>query len=183
MRRYVDGDEAAFESLYPRLDRAARHVARRFFTDRDEVEEVVQLTLIRVHQARARFDVRRPVEPWVRRIARNVAVDQLRRAKATRLVHDEALLQRLPDQGPRADEPRPVDESERTIQEVRWAIDELPDSSRSIVRRHKLDGEPLTDIASELGLQYSATRVRAHRGYKRLLELLTIRGGSSLRAG
>ncbi len=183
MRRCVDGDEVAFEALYPRLVRAARPVARRFFTDRDEVEEVVQLTLIRVHQSRARFDVRRSVEPWVRRIARNVAIDQLRRAKATRLVRDEALLQRVPDEGLGADEASSVETSERSIEEVRRAIDDLPDSSRSIIRRHKLDGEPLKNIASELGLQYGATRVRAHRGYKRLVELLTARGSGSLRAG
>jgi RNA polymerase sigma-70 factor (ECF subfamily) len=180
MRRYVDGDEAAFEALHPMLVRSIRPTISFYLADPDDVDEVVQVALIRVHEARARFDGSRSVVPWARRIARNVAVDHLRRAR--RFVRDDGLLQRLRDDGPLPREPSPAESRERRIESVRRAIDALPDSTRAIVQRHKLRGEPLKDIAAQLGLGYTATRVRAHRGYGRLVELLSARGDASLRA-
>ncbi|MFP2897810.1 RNA polymerase sigma factor [Corallococcus sp. 4LFB] len=69
-----------------------------------------------------------------------------------------------------ADTPEPRDAGlERAVQR---ALAQLPEGQRLPILMHRFEGMGFAEIAEALGLTESAVKVRAHRGYARLRELL-----------
>ncbi len=170
MERYADGDRAAFDTLYGLLRPALTSNLRRWLKTDDKVQDALQVSLLKIHASRQRYRRGAPVLPWVMTIARNVALDHLRsRAAQERPLEDEQAA-RIADDKPAFDW-REEDERE-VIQAVRQAIEALPTSSRDVIRLHKLEGRPMSEVAEVLGIKEGAARVRAHRGYKALARLL-----------
>lgn len=171
MERYVDGDVVAFDLLFGQLRGPLMASLRRWLRTDDKIDDALQITWLKVHNSRGRYRRGAPVLPWVLTIARNVALDHLRsRAAKERNLDDEAA-RKIPD-----DRANPVDWSAEDEQEVvaavRAAVDQLPASSREVVRLHKLEGRSMAEVAEILGIKEGAARVRAHRGYKALAKLL-----------
>ena len=172
MERYADGDYRAFEQLLTELEGPVRGSLRRWLRTDDKVEDALQTTLLKLHASRARYHRGAPVLPWVLTIARNVALDHLRSRASKEKSLDDETAARIPD---REEEPllwRQEDERE-VMEAVQNAVDQLPASSREVVRLHKLEGRPMAEVAEILGIKEGAARVRAHRGYKALARLLS----------
>ena len=78
------GDRVAYERLLhdciPFIERVARGQGARF----DCIDDIVQETLLTVHQARHTYDPNRSFTAWLRTIAQRRAIDGLRRAARTR---------------------------------------------------------------------------------------------------
>ena len=169
MERYADGDGEAFTELYRLLSPRVEARLRPVLGSRDHIDDVLQTTFLKVHRARDRYQRGMPVAPWVHRIARNAAVDDIRarsrRPEQTTDKIDDAVderIERVDDAWARGED----------IELVRASVDQLPDISRDIIRRHKLQGVPLTDIARDLDMNINTVRVRAHRGYKKLRDII-----------
>lgn len=164
MERYADGDAAAFAHVYGHLAPVVRRCLVRWVGDAELAHDLVQDTFLRVHRARDRYLPGAPVGPWVLTIARRLSIDALRRrGRARDRLTREGDLPETSDVEP-PDEPTP----QWLVDEVRAAIEALPESQRVVVSLHKLEGRPLAEIAHALDIQEGAARVRAHRGYQRL---------------
>ena len=83
MRAASRGDADAYRRAAGGLAPILRGLAKRGFSryglGPEEVEDVVQETLLAVHLKRQTWDERQPLLPWVRAIAQNKLVDNLRR--------------------------------------------------------------------------------------------------------
>lgn len=168
MARYADGDPRAFVLVYETLAPVVERCMRRWINDPALAEDLVQETFLRVHRARHRYRTGAPVGPWVVTIARRLSIDAHRRRGSNRvhLTREGAV----PEVG--VPPPEPVDDVSALVTEVRDAIAGLPESLRSVVQMHKLEGRPMAEVAEALGINEGAARVRAHRGYKRLRDRL-----------
>ena len=91
------GDQRAFEALVRRVVRPALAAAWEFVPTREDAEDVVQETFVRVWRSLGRYDPARPFAPWFFTILRNVARNA---ARATRLATMIPLAE-----AERADEP------------------------------------------------------------------------------
>jgi RNA polymerase sigma-70 factor (ECF subfamily) len=148
------------------------------------VEDLLQQTFMRAHQARDRFAsvgdaADRAVEGWYLSIARNVALDHLRehyrreRRHATMVARQDAAALGVREYEPNAEELRvKLEQDEQTASAVRAALEQLPATQRDVVTLHKLQGLSMADVADRLHVQQGAVRVRAHRAYKALSHLL-----------
>lgn len=184
MERYIDGDQQAFVTLHDRLQPRIRARLGRMVRDEALVEDLVQQTFLRAHQARDRYEAGpgagdRAVEGWFLAIARNAALDSMRhqyrrdRRHATLEARGE-----LEGMGVSAERPNSEtlqiehEREEAQARLVRAAIDRLPPTQREVVKLHKLSGMPMAEISERLGVRPGALRVRAHRAYKALARLL-----------
>jgi RNA polymerase sigma-70 factor (ECF subfamily) len=190
MSRYVAGDETAFAQLYGAIAPKVRNRLSRMVHDGVLVEDLLQLTFLRAHLARERFQslpaaADRAIEAWYLSIARNVALDHMRehyrRERRHALVAsrgDTASLG-LPEMEPNAEEIRiELERADETAREVLAAVEQLPVGQREVIRLHKLEGLPMAEVAARLQVREGAVRVRAHRAYKNLGELLAPRFGT-----
>ena len=188
MDSYLDGDQRAFSQLYHRLAPMVRSHVRGKISDRATAEDLVQATFMKAHGARHRYAVPagsnpdRAVAVWYATIARNATIDHLRKLYRERAVRIDTnkestaeLLDTMRDPSPDSESIAMARERELGIAaRVRQALARLPASQREVVTLHKLEGKTMAEISEELGVREGTLRVRAHRGYKALANLLGV---------
>lgn len=172
MRAAHSGDEVAYKRLLtdltPFLRGLAREGFRRSGVGTDEVEDVVQETLIAVHLKRHTWDPTQPLVPWVRAIARNKLIDTLRRRGRRAQVPIEDFEDILPAE---------VSQSEGAGMDAAVMLKALPEKQREIVKAITMDGQSAHEVASKFGMTDVAVRVTLHRALKKLAD--TYRGERS----
>ncbi len=183
MDRYVDGDPRAFGLLHEQLGPRLRGFLTKLVRDDATVDDLLQLTFLKAHLARERFclqggDPDGAVQGWYFAIARNVALDHLRkkgrqdRRRVDLGREDGPELELADDQRPLEEQITEAEQSKEVVEQVREAIARLPESQREVVELHKLRGLSMAEVAARLQIREGAARVRAHRGYKALARLL-----------
>lgn len=158
------GDEKAVRAVHQRYAGAVRTVARSMMSEPELIAEVVQQTFIKAWRAMDSFDESRDFAPWLYSIARNTAIDVLRKEKRPT----------TGDHEPEVDVAASSISFERVweILEVRKAIDDLPDAERDVVRLSHLVGLTHPEIAEKLGVPVGTVKSRSGRANKRLYSAL-----------
>lgn len=162
------GDAEAYARLLNELLPFVRNLVRKRLGDDPGAEDVVQEVLLSVHVARHTFRPERRLAPWVGAIARNAVVDYVRRRSRLQGRRAELEPEDLPAGGGSPaeglDGPLPPTLSR--------ALEKLPDSQRQAVTLLKIEGLSVAEAAARLGVSPGALKLRAHRGYRALRELL-----------
>ena len=162
--RYVSGDNSAFEEIFTRYAPALTRVMLRQVRSQEEAAELVQQTFLQLHRARLDFRAGAQLRPWLYTIALNLRRESARRG-GRNLVFLSAEPETLDQRGSvSAHDPT---EGETRLQ-VRRALAELPEGQRTVIALHWFDGLTFSEVAEVVGVNLSAVKVRAHRGYKTL---------------
>jgi RNA polymerase sigma-70 factor (ECF subfamily) len=131
----------------------------------DEVEDLVQETLIAVHNQRATYDPRQPLTAWAYAIARHKLVDLLRRRAGRDALHDPF------DDASELFATRD-DEAHQARRDVAVLLGRLPERQRRPIVLVKLEGRSVDETAALTGMSASAVKVNVHRGLKALARLM-----------
>src|SRR5262252_1828589 len=78
LERFVQGDQAAFESLFRQFEADVYRWIVRIVRDRSAADDVLVEAFWRAYRGRARFDPSRSFGAWLRTIATNASRDHLR---------------------------------------------------------------------------------------------------------
>ena len=164
--RGLAGDAPAYHACLKELSAYLRaFLRRRLVRLPDEVEDLVQETLLAVHNQRHTYDADQPLTAWVHGIARYKLVDLLRR-RAVR----EALNDPLDDE---LDVFASSDtEAADARRDVAKLLERLPDRQRLPIIRMKLEGLSVTETARLTGMSESAVKVGVHRGLRALAAMI-----------
>ena len=168
MASYVAGDARAFEKLFARLAPRVHGFFLRSFRDPGVADDLLQVTFMKVHRARARYRPDLRVLPWLFTVAARVRLDELRRRLRLPEDADEEALARADEQLSQKTEPAAADVAEA----VRAALDALPESQRTVIHLHRYEGMTFAEIAQVLGTTAGAVKLRAFRGYEALRKSL-----------
>jgi len=172
MEAYIDGDEAAHRLLFERYAPILLRLTRRHLRDDDLAREIVQQTFFRLHGARNDFRRGSSVRPWVMTIAMNLVREHWRRMKRRKMTQLEPDAHAAPNA-----EFTPLELRQRS-ELLHVALEKLPTSQREVVELHWFQERPYAEVAQIIGTSEGAVRVRAHRAYATLKQLLVseIRG-------
>ncbi len=130
--------------------------------DRSAAEDVTALAFERAYRKRRSYDPRRGTpRAWLYGIARNAALDELRRRSRTAAMTGDA-----PDPGA----PAPADEAEGALRRaaVRAALLELPTREREAVALKFHAGLDNGEVAAVLGVSVSNAGTLLHRALTKL---------------
>ena len=158
------GDAEAFGELFRAHWPAAHRAAWLIVRDERLAEDVAQDAFVAAAGALDRFDLRRPLGPWLRTIVSRKAIDAARKVAVRREVGEEAL-------GLAAAAP------EDTLDgELIRAVGALPLDQRAVVvMRHVLGMGP-AEIGRALDLPRGTVNSRLRRGLDALAPVLEDRG-------
>lgn len=166
LRRAAEQVPDAVEAFVARhADRLCSFLAR-FVRDAAWAEDLTQETLLRALHEAALYDSRWPVRTWLFRIARNLALDLLRRETSLR-----ARNRRERDAGT-APPAAVTAEHQEFQQALEHALQQLPEGFRTVFVLR--DGENLAyeEIAAVLGISVKTVSSRLHRARQLLRGLL-----------
>jgi RNA polymerase sigma-70 factor (ECF subfamily) len=171
MVRGLEGDAGAYHAFLQDLSGYLRAFLRRRLAGLpDDVEDLVQETLLAVHNQRHTYDSAQPLTAWVHAIARYKLVDLLRRRTNRESVTD-SLDEAEADFLSHADT-----ETVEARRDVCKLLDLLPDRQRLPIMHVKLEGLSVLEAARITGMSESAIKVGVHRGLKALAAKIRARG-------
>ena len=167
MSAYVAGNARAFEGLFARLAPRVHAFFLRSFRNEAVADDLLQVTFMKVHRARAQYRPELKLMPWLFAVAARVRLDELRRQLRLPEDADEEVVARADERAPR--EPP---QSTELKEAVRAALDALPESQRTVIHLHRYEGMTFPEISRVLGTTPGAVKLRAFRGYETLRERL-----------
>ena len=160
------GDASTYHAFLKELSTHLRaFLNRRLSRLPDEVEDLVQETLLAVHNQRHTYDAGQPLTAWVHAIARYKLIDLLRRRAGRDALND-----------PLDDELAVFAESATEAADARRDLGKLleclPDRQRRPIIHMKLQGLSVVEVARLTGMSESAVKVGVHRGLKALAAMI-----------
>jgi RNA polymerase sigma-70 factor (ECF subfamily) len=173
MRAAQAGERACYERLLHEITPFVRNLARRQCRHPQDLEEMVQETLLTIHRVRHTYDPARPFSPWLAAITQRRAIDILRRRKRV-ASHESADLQTI-ETFPAAAANQEL-EAVRSSEEVQALLQQLPPRQREAVETLKLREMSLAEASAASGQSVGALKVNAHRALKALRALMQGRG-------
>lgn len=167
------GDLRGLEALYGRYHRQLYAYLLAMLRSPHAAEDVTQDIFVKLHGQIGSYRFQSPFHHWLFRLARNQAIDHLRREKvrSTTSLDEEpidgtALRERVASKGP--DAAAQALSAERALQ-VREAVAELPPSFREVVVLREWEDLAYEEIAERLGLSVGTVKSRLFRA-RTLLE-------------
>ena len=151
---YRNGNEAAFNLLVDRYHSKVFTTLFLIVKDQDVAEDLLQDVFVKVlHTMNSdKYNEEGKFQPWVMRIAHNLAIDHFRKAKRypTILLEDGSNLFNSLSFAEDSSEEQRI--KEETLAFVRNLIDELPEAQKEVViMRHYLDMS-FQEIAEQTGV-------------------------------
>jgi RNA polymerase sigma-70 factor (ECF subfamily) len=142
LARVADGDRDAFGDLYQRYARAVLGLAIRRLGDRGRAEDAVQEAFASVWRAARSYKRDRgPVAPWLYAVARNAIAD-----------------------------PGPPEQAEQSwvAYRVHRAMEELPETERTVLELAYWSGLSQSEISDYLAIPLGTVKTRTRSGLRRL---------------
>ena len=144
--------------VLPLKDKLFR-LALRITLNREEAEDIVQDTLIKVWNSRDKWQQLESIEAYSLTIARNLSLDRIKKMENQNgSLEDEKTEKPDSTSNP----------SERMIQKdkldiVKRMIDELPEKQRSCIQLRDIEGKAYKDIALILGITEEQVKINIFR--------------------
>ncbi len=175
-------EPAAFEALIEAYSHRLYGFLYRLTGHRDDADDLLQEVFVRVVRMIDKYEHGGRFEPWLFRIAMNLARDRVRRARASpvRLLEEHAssdpgdrggdwLDQVGPDRTPGPDE---AIELADQVDRLQQALGKLGQAEREVVMLRHFSGMSFNEIAELMNTPLGTALTRAHRGLKRLRQIM-----------
>lgn len=163
--RLAAGDDAALAPLVARHGARVANFLGHVLDDRSWRDDLVQEVFVRLCLRAADYDARWPLPVWLLRIARNLAIDWMRREAARRRAHGAFGLGRRGDLEVPADHGAMQDELGAALAE---ALQALPEAFRTVFVLKEIEHLHYDEIAAVMGVGEKTISTRLHRARARL---------------
>lgn len=164
MRLAQAGDKIIYEEVLRDILPMLGNFFRKYsYSNAVDVEELVQETLLAIHQASHTYNTDRPIKPWIFAIASYKLKDYLRvlYRKRKLIEVDFADVEHF------ISEESKEEDYDLSLEEM---LKCLPSKQRQIVYLLKIKGNSLQEVANELNMSVAAVKVAAHRSYQTLIK-------------
>ncbi len=161
------GEASAFEQVYRRFERPVFTLALRLTGQREEAQDVLQDTMLKLFDRLPDFRGESPFWGWLRQIAVNEALMRLRKRGREPLTDDADGIE-LENH----DSLLPPAAADAAL--LARALQAMPDATRSVLWLYHAEGYTHDEIAGLMGRTTSFSKSQLARGTRRLRELLRI---------
>ena len=154
VRRCLDGDASAFETIYNLFSDKMYAVSLRYTRQDEDAKDVLQDAFVRIYKNLDKFQFTGSFEGWCRRIVANTAIESLR--KKGRLL--ETSTEQLPEM-----EIAPKSLENLKVNDLMALVRSLPDGYRSVFNMYVIDGYSHKEIADILDVSESTSKTQLYK--------------------
>ena len=165
--RFYFVKEKNFQNDVLPLKNELYRMALRITQNREDAEDVVQETMMKVWRRRDEWPQIASMEAFCLTICRNLALDKLRRMDNQTMPLDTSIDPK--DQRAGANPEEQAVQSDR-IQLVRQLISQLPEKQRSCMQLRDLEGKSYKDIATILSITEDQVKINIFRARQTIKE-------------
>jgi RNA polymerase sigma-70 factor (ECF subfamily) len=176
IERCLQGDQQAWEQIVRQYWRRVFNVAYKFVGRHDEAEDLTQDVFLKVFKSLGTFDRRANFQTWLVSVSRNLCIDHYRSVRKERETIDRDV--NANDLSPVSVEVSAHVALERNdlAQELRRALQHLPEALRTAVVMRDIQELSYQEIADQLHLPEGTVKSRINRGRHELaLQITRIR--------
>lgn len=176
IKRVLSGDSDAYEELVRRYEKPIVNYIARYVLSYDEAQDIAQEVFVKAYYALDKYDKTFRFSTWLYRIARNAAIDNLRRKQVPTRSLDEPQQFRdgeAPLQFP--DEEATPEERLQNRELVRYfsdAVDTLPPEYREVITMRHINQLSYQEIAEICDIPIGTVKNRIFRGRELLRKKL-----------
>ncbi|UCG38017.1 MAG: RNA polymerase sigma factor [bacterium] len=169
----ASGDMMAFEELVNRHRMTVYRMARTVTGNHHDADDAAQETFLRVYRSLRSYDPQRPFRPWLRRIAYNTSLNNVRARSARSRGMTDTDPPDVPDPNPGQSA---VLEARQSAVRVEDAVDSLPGELRATLLLRVVEGMSYKEIAAATGVRIGTVMSRLSRARERVQECLQSAG-------
>jgi len=164
IERCLRGDQAAWETIVRQHWRRVFNVAYKFVGRHDLAEDLTQDVFLKVFRSLSTFDRRANFQTWLISVSRNLCIDHYRSVRKERETIDRDV--RTDDLAPASPAPSALATLERRdlAEQLREALQHLPDTLRAAVVMRDIQELSYQEIAERLSLPEGTVKSRINRG-------------------
>jgi RNA polymerase sigma-70 factor (ECF subfamily) len=171
--RSLDGDRDAFEAIVRNYQRRVYGVALRMTRRHEVADDIAQETFVRAYTRLHRFELGRPLAPWLTRIAANLSINYLTRAaRREQPIAEEATSSGLPAAESEGSDPQRSLLSSEFASALDEAVDKLPPEQKAVFVLRLHEDMRYDAIAESLGISLGTVMSRLHRARAKLKVML-----------
>lgn len=171
IRRLTAGDEEALGTLMDRYGGALLHFAHRLVGDLHLAEEIYQDTMLKAWQQAGTFRMEGHLKAWLFRVARNNAIDYMRRKRVSTEEYSPSL-----ETADEESEPEHLMEQAWVSSEMMRALDDLPDVYREVITLRFFHQLCYQEIAEIMNIPLGTVKSRLSYALGRLTKILREKG-------
>jgi RNA polymerase sigma-70 factor (ECF subfamily) len=176
MHAFCRGEARSFEVLVARHQRGVFNFLLRSVRNQSRAEELLQEVFLRVVRAKGRYEASAKFTTWLYSIARNLCVDESRRAKfrdhqsldAPRRNREggaQPMVAHIPAEQVPTDE---AAEAPTIRHRVANAVQTLPDEQREVFLLRQISGLSFREIAQTVGIPENTVKSRMRYALEKL---------------
>lgn len=168
--RCKEGDRRAQNLIFERFFGKMSSVCRRYISDMDEAQDVLQAGFIKVFSNIDRYNGEGSFEGWIRRIISNTAIDHIRKQKKFFISIDASDYDWLAEQENEelAWNTTLVNETERVMNEIQ----NLSPAYRLVFNMYVIEDYSHNEIAEILGISVGTSKSNLSKAKRNLLKNL-----------
>jgi len=173
IERCLGGDQDAWEMIVRQNWRKVFNVAYKFVGRHEEAEDLAQDIFLKIFRSLATFDRRANFQTWLVSVSRNLCIDHYRSVRKERETIDRDV--NAADLSPASVEvsAHVVLERSDLAQELRRALQLLPETLRTAVVMRDIQELSYQEIADRLHLPEGTVKSRINRGRHELARQIT----------
>ena len=170
LQRAREQDSEAWGRIYEAYAPSVFRLCRRVLPTRQDAEDATGEIFLKAGLRLSQYDLERPFEPWLYRVAANHCWDELRKKKSRHEFDDmDEELAKLQDDAPTPQEAVLVKENKRAVRKV---IAQLDDRSRMAIALRYFADLSYEEIAETLGVSSNYVGVLLLRARRDLRQRL-----------
>lgn len=156
----IENNRHAQQKLYSKFSSKMLSVCRQYIKDIHQAEDIMITAFMKVFTNLKNFEHKGSFEGWIRRIMVNECISFIRVQKKVKFIEDEEWFEESFNN---------ID-SQFTVEEIQFLIDNLPDGYKMIFNLHAIEGYQHKEIAEMLKISEGTSKSQLSHAKKMLQE-------------